>query len=982
MTGGALVDTNNRQLKIGYEPGVTGTVTVTGPGSRLLAGDPHLAVGWQGTGFLTVADGGFVSAGGVAVGMDHPTGVGTLTITGAGSRFNSYGSDGRNGTGGGHGTIIIEQGGAFTHGVFMHGGSGAGSVGHFIVRDPGSSLTTRFLHLGDGGIGTMAVSNGAVVTITENMDLSRSATSTSSCTVSGTGSAINITNGLYTSAGHGSLSITDGGVLTAREINSWGAGTTVEYAVSGPGSELSQTGNGVFVVGLDGATATLTVSDGGLVTAREVCIGCGRFSDGLVVVQNGGALETRHERIGIGGSAGHPARLIVDGADSYVFAQGRIDVGGDAAMQLHSIVTLRNAGRLITADYMPMGTGGVLEGEGEVEGHVANWAGAVRPGLEAGTLHIGPHGYSQHANGALETEIGGPAPGTEHDVLEVVGSVWLAGELRIALINGFVPAIGDSFDVVTYTGQRHGSFDRLVGADIAPGRALVATYPSNAVRLIVDGVLGLTITPPSQTVYLGFTEPLTATAQMSVSGPVDVTASATWSSDDPNIATVSADGRVTGVAAGVTVIRGLFAGFEASAAVTVLPLPTQPDTAPGLVADYFELWRPDFEHLTPVATEMRTTIDVPCPPYGQPFGGSGLLADYGAIFTGELIIPADDEYTLDFWVDWGGARLVVDGVPIAAKDWWAGPVRATVFLSAGPHDVLCELYKYGTYGCTYAILSWESDTIPKQVVPADAWAAPGVFTRYYSITPPTLPTDVPDYTDWVVFYSAVVPALNFPYNFAPSFMGPFSHDTGVRFSGYLAIPAAGDYTFYMHVDEGAKLFVDDALVAYSNAQGFWYEASGTVSLMAGLHAIRVDAYERGYFHGLVVEMEGPGISRQPIPASAFSHGPPLTGACCFRNGTCEIKSEVDCLATGGTWQGAGTACDPNPCGVVLCPGDLNCDGAVDFDDIDLLVEALNYPGGAGWPHACAWSNGDCTGDGAVDFDDIDAFVARIGTSCP
>jgi len=67
----------------------------------------------------------------------------------------------------------------------------------------------------------------------------------------------------------------------------------------------------------------------------------------------------------------------------------------------------------------------------------------------------------------------------------------------------------------------------------------------------------------------------------------------------------------------------------------------------------------------------------------------------------------------------------------------------------------------------------------------------------------------------------------------------------------------------------------------------------------------------------------------------------------------------------------------------VCPGDLNCDGAVDFDDLDRLVEAFNYPGGVGWPHPnCPWLSGDCNADGQVTFDDIDPFVARIGSSCP
>jgi len=62
------------------------------------------------------------------------------------------------------------------------------------------------------------------------------------------------------------------------------------------------------------------------------------------------------------------------------------------------------------------------------------------------------------------------------------------------------------------------------------------------------------------------------------------------------------------------------------------------------------------------------------------------------------------------------------------------------------------------------------------------------------------------------------------------------------------------------------------------------------------------------------------------------------------------------------------------------PGDLNCDGAVDFDDIDPFVLALSgYDAYDAEYPACNWLNADANGDGAVDFDDIDAFVALIGS---
>ena len=68
----------------------------------------------------------------------------------------------------------------------------------------------------------------------------------------------------------------------------------------------------------------------------------------------------------------------------------------------------------------------------------------------------------------------------------------------------------------------------------------------------------------------------------------------------------------------------------------------------------------------------------------------------------------------------------------------------------------------------------------------------------------------------------------------------------------------------------------------------------------------------------------------------------------------------------------------------LCAGDLDCDGVIDFDDIDPFVAALGCQGGDPncWDPGCPWLNGDCNDDGTVDFDDIDSFVARIGATCP
>ncbi len=59
-------------------------------------------------------------------------------------------------------------------------------------------------------------------------------------------------------------------------------------------------------------------------------------------------------------------------------------------------------------------------------------------------------------------------------------------------------------------------------------------------------------------------------------------------------------------------------------------------------------------------------------------------------------------------------------------------------------------------------------------------------------------------------------------------------------------------------------------------------------------------------------------------------------------------------------------------------GDLNCDGVVDFFDIDPFVLAVTDPAAymAAFPD-CDIMNADCNGDDEVDFFDIDCFVALI-----
>jgi len=70
-----------------------------------------------------------------------------------------------------------------------------------------------------------------------------------------------------------------------------------------------------------------------------------------------------------------------------------------------------------------------------------------------------------------------------------------------------------------------------------------------------------------------------------------------------------------------------------------------------------------------------------------------------------------------------------------------------------------------------------------------------------------------------------------------------------------------------------------------------------------------------------------------------------------------------------------------------CRGDGNCDAAIDWRDIDLLVAGMN-DNESGWVGmfsaagpACLFSNLDVDGDGHVNWRDIDPFIAKMNTPC-
>lgn len=92
---------------------------------------------------------------------------------------------------------------------------------------------------------------------------------------------------------------------------------------------------------------------------------------------------------------------------------------------------------------------------------------------------------------------------------------------------------------------------------------------------------------------------------------------------------------------------------------------------------------------------------------------------------------------------------------------------------------------------------------------------------------------------------------------------------GFEFTGELFVPAAGPYTFYTGTENGVVLDINGERVVENTFEVPATERSGTVTLAAGSHTIRVRTFGAAVPGALTVDYSGPGLPRTAIPTGAF-----------------------------------------------------------------------------------------------------------------
>lgn len=315
-----------------------------------------------------------------------------------------------------------------------------------------------------------------------------------------------------------SILFANGTVGSPYDINLFDTDATVDQltvatnplSLNGPGRTLSITGSttSMLVIGRTGSgtanavlnsslanlnttyaglgddvgnTGTLNVTAGtfnvsGTAALRDLIIGYA--GTGTINVSNGADATVAGDTYlaVFGGAVGN---ITVFGTGSTWTSTGRVDFSKGTG----TITVL--SGGILSASAMSLGFGGcTLAGNGTVIAPVVNTNGTVSPlGVTSGygTLQITGN-YTQGANGKLQIQIGGTAPGS-FDRLSVSGDINLAGTLQVTLPSFALPLPQNTvFDILDFTG-RLGTFTTLS----LPG--LAGSLEWDTSKLYTDGTL-------------------------------------------------------------------------------------------------------------------------------------------------------------------------------------------------------------------------------------------------------------------------------------------------------------------------------------------------------------------------------------------------------------------------------------------------------------------------------------------------------------
>jgi fibronectin-binding autotransporter adhesin len=221
LDGASVTLESTGTAQIGFDPGVTGILSVDGTGSNFQTGNISLDVGLDGTGNLNVTDGATVTTNGIARFGVNASGVGHGLVSGTGTTLTSQGylQLGTLGTG----DLTIDSGGKVVANDGLVFGSAGGGSG-VLNLNTGGTLETATISIIAGGAGTFNLAGGTITATGASLNNGVAMSLTNNSTVDTNGRNAYFTGIL---SGAGSLTKTGAGTLVLSAENTYEGGTTI-----------------------------------------------------------------------------------------------------------------------------------------------------------------------------------------------------------------------------------------------------------------------------------------------------------------------------------------------------------------------------------------------------------------------------------------------------------------------------------------------------------------------------------------------------------------------------------------------------------------------------------------------------------------------------------------------------------------------------------------------------------------------------------
>src|SRR6266853_931049 len=342
---------------------------------------------------------------------------------------------------------------------------------------------------GGSSAGTITVASGAAVNFTGSYSWNAGAkfAGTGSFRVDPVAPCCNVT-------ANGNMTIPDlvvgnfGALTVASGTLSLAGGSSAGTITVASGAAVNFTGNYVWSPGATFAGPGSFRVDPGTPCCNVTANGNLTFPN--LVVGNFGALTVASGTLSLAGGSSAGTITVADGAavnftGNFIWNPGAT-FAGPGSFHVDPATPCCNvtANGSITIPNLVVGSFGALNvanGTLTMDGG-GNSAGRLGIALGAAVNVLGD--FSSSASSVLDVLLGGLTPGTQYTQFPMTGAASLGGTLNIQLVNGFVPALSNSFQLMSYS-SRNGTFSHVGGQNLGNGLFLNPVYQANGLVLIV-----------------------------------------------------------------------------------------------------------------------------------------------------------------------------------------------------------------------------------------------------------------------------------------------------------------------------------------------------------------------------------------------------------------------------------------------------------------------------------------------------------------